>query len=628
MATEIYYGGVRLYNVTTRNFEQEAVLDASGTDVLCYRFNITVSGMVTGIDGSDAESAAAVGPQALPQSVSGSTTAAATNHAYLRKRLMNPRQKFRMFVGSIGPGQQPEAAGPLGILLLGCDPPSGTMLSTSAGIGTDLENGPHPKRLKITKIVGNNTFHVEYEISLAVLECGAEVTGPNPTGPINNTGVLSNRWSTSDDIDANFYTTRTIQGVLRVASAELNPMSFRRWVIGVPDKGFKVEHWKFTQSADSLTLTYECVFREIAFAAPPPATSWSLTHSETFGQNTGYLANTSVAVMLRGPRTADKLLLFDIAAKILTLKAFGLTAPPKRDEQSFIVQEIVLTDSYSDTDSFVEARALVQHIGADKDAAFSSLYDILSSQKRRLGKPIEGYDLTTGIDPATVNPEQLPGGTASIARAFSAYYQTACSTVHERLAVSVAPLSLFPGSQNYPTPQYSIGTTPERTTADYSDDHKKALYTSYRAESRYVTEQNKVQLPFAGGGVLSSNPDTSVVVTLGLATAKRIIRVHAERVSRSPVLPAGKDFTDPKTNVKYTLLDTVVLAVNPDKAPDGQFKHEADIEYTYALSRPLTASEQMLVVRPPWLKDGVNTDEGDVSLAAGIASVNLLTGPP
>lgn len=628
MATELIYNSVHLYQVITRSFEQEAVLDPSGTDVLFYKFRIAVSGLINGV----ADSATA--PQSVPTSNSiNSANAAADNHKYIRQALMASRRPFRMYTGATAHGLS-GTPGTNGTLLVGCDPPSGKTLASPDSIPKDLNNGPHPKSLRILKITGNNTFVVEFEIEFAVTECGAPVTGPVPSTR-NETGVLSHRWSVADDIEGDsFYTTRTVQGTIRVASADLNPHSFRNWAVCTPDPGFKVERMNFTATPDGLNLSYTLVFRELAFAAPPPATSWSLSHAETFGQTTGFLANTAVNVMLKAPRAVNKRDLFTLAAKIIAIKAFGLNKPPKPGEQSFIIQEISLEDFYSDKESYISARALVRHLGNDNPNQ-NSLDDMMALYSRKLGTPLENYDVQKGVDPASVNIDKMPGGSASILKAFSAYYQSACSTVHDRQSAGVVPSLLTIATSDLPKPTIGISEAPTEQKTDYSDDHKKALYTTYRAEAKYVTNENKIQLPFAGRPSIATGDSrgtipsdhSSTVATVAAATAFRVIRVHAQRVGESPVMPQATSFTDSATGVLYTLLDSVVLAVSPDKAPDGQFLHTADIEYRYALSRPLTPQEQLRTVQPPWLREGVATSASDATNTGMKAAKKLLSGP-
>ena len=41
MGTEVYYNGIRLSNVTTRQWQQEVIYDQSNTDTIGQRFNLT-----------------------------------------------------------------------------------------------------------------------------------------------------------------------------------------------------------------------------------------------------------------------------------------------------------------------------------------------------------------------------------------------------------------------------------------------------------------------------------------------------------------------------------------------------------------------------------------------------------
>jgi len=604
MATELYYNGIRMFNTLIKRFEQEPVYDDSGTDLLYFRYTIAVSGLVYAGTASSITH-----PHVTADDQSEVSGDAAASHVSIRQRLGTPRKPFAMWLGSQTPGtgSQPGSGGSL---ILSCQPAG----SDGSLNGVDLNNGPKPKKLRIVKITGNTLLQVEFEIEVCKNEC-ADGT--------NATGILNNRWSMSDDIDSNFYTTRTVQGRLKCATANINPHSFRNWVLATPDFGFKVDRMTFTADSTGLNLDYTLVFKEIAFAAPPPATSWSLSHSETFGQNTGFRAHSSVNVMLKGPRNVDKTDLIALAAKIIMIKAFGSTEQPA--VQSAILRECTITDFYSDTDSHVEARAMVEHIGKDAQQTIELQMRDLG---KKIGHPIAGYLQQQGVDPASVNPDNMPGGTASIisntVNVFTAALQSACSAVHDRQGVGIRPTALTIESVTLPAPTLTVVESLPEEQSDFSNDHKENIYTRYQAETKYFTSQKKVQLPYASGSTDIYSLGTCAIVTLAKPLAYRTIRVHAERVGQSPVMPKPEDFTD--GGVKYTLLDTVVMPTSPNKAPDGQYLHAADIEYVFGLSRPLTAAEQYRTIHPPWLADGVRTDSG-AGAVPDKTSPGLLGGP-
>ncbi|MEG7727158.1 hypothetical protein U2063_15335, partial [Listeria monocytogenes] len=65
----------------------------------------------------------------------------------------------------------------------------------------DVNNGPTPLYCNIVAVHGNGTMIVDWAVEAWFNEC--EIMQ----------GVLSNRWTMSHDIDTDFWTTRTTEGV-------------------------------------------------------------------------------------------------------------------------------------------------------------------------------------------------------------------------------------------------------------------------------------------------------------------------------------------------------------------------------------------------------------------------------
>lgn len=599
MSTQVSYNGVTLYNVVTRRFEQEPVYDKSGTDLLYFRIVVGVTGYVHAgnFASSDSGPFATSYHRLVNNDLAGGQRSyqggATVNFNYIRSGLTSPRGKFRMWLdansiqSSTGTGS-----------LLSVDPGDG-----KKSLGVDLNNGPKPKSVRIGKVVGDNMIRIEFEIELCVLNCDSTET---QYATRNESGVLSNRWSMQDDIDENFYTVRTVQGVLVITSATLNPHSFRNLVMPPLTPGFRRDRVTFVASADGLTLEYTIVDREMAYAPPKPATKWELRHTVTTGN--GLVTQSAVNVVLYGNRDTDKHKLFELAARIIEVKGIVTYALNLGQRQAnYVVRELTFTDVYSETANYVEARAIIQANGdaVQKNPAWQNLQTLGSV----LGTPlsnneIPGYDNLKALDLKDVSAGEGAAGTASVLRAFSAYLQTPCSDVHAfQYGLQATPEAPYPDAPALNEPQ-PVSPGARQYLMGISEEHRRNFYTRYQAESKYETDQNSIQLPIAAGfsGTSLGNPDTSAIVVLSPGTGRRVVRISAERVGAWPTLPTGSDFVD--GDVKYTALGRTVIPGTVVPAADGQLIYTSETEYEFALNRPLNEAEQLRTVYPPWLEPG------------------------
>lgn len=450
MTTSVTYNDITIYNTLTKRFDQEPVYDESHTDLLYYKFTIGIVGYVHGIgtgtnsDGNPVPWPATNSPFswnliAPPSGTSFSGGGASLQERAIRYALGTPRGPFTMFTNStIDP-----ISGVVrnGDPLLTCFPATafGRQASFNAS-GVDLNNGPKPTALRVMSISGDAIFRVEFEIEICKMECDSE------GNCLNDSGVLSNRWTMTDDIDNNFYTTRTLQGVLKTITARLNPQSFRAFVVPPLGSGFRRSHMTFIASADGLSLNYTVVDTEIAFSAPPPATTWKLSHSEMTGS--GIISNSEVFVMLGGPRGVNKKLLIAIACQIIEAKALRWNRIGPKGV-NFIITNLTLTDVYGDSENYIEARASVTHIPLKIGAAADPKWELLVGAGKVLGAPltsaqIDGYNNSRSINPDTLNPEGVPGGPISIVNAFSAFLQSPCSTIHGVASIANPADANFP----------------------------------------------------------------------------------------------------------------------------------------------------------------------------------------
>ena len=568
VGTVVTYGPVTFSNVLTRKFRQEPVFDQGGQNVQYTRFSIHIVGHVHAIaatKGSQIESTY-TDPMNLPDG------RASASHKWIRWNLMQPRQSFT-FISS---NDTLLSAGPAS-LANPVPPPSSTQYSQ-----VDLNNGPRCLGFEIVQVIRNNVFRVEAEFEVCVNECN------NSLQNTNTSSVLSNCWSCTDDIDRNFYTRRTISGQLRVATAVLNPHSFRNIVLPPLQPGMRRDSMQFVAADDGLTLQYTITDQEVAFAAPKPATSWRVSHTESVSREESSIGSyVSVDVMLAGDRNADKNELISLAAAIIDAKCTGQA--PRR---SRIFLNYSITDETGDDGSTIHASARARRTHRKQEPAIAGvaidrLKPLTAGDLIAVAGIVGQYDpeLSRGARPG----ENLEShGPISLVGAFSTYLQSACGNQHELFRT---PLAQEPGTpiagptvnvEAYTTADLPGDESIDWTTADASDN----VYTYYAVDSTYERAGMVVQLPIAqgsqstgslGGGTTGA---TSAFVTLAATQTQRVVRMEAERVGAPPSLPAPAEYWQ-ENGINYYLLDSQVQVGAPERGPDGEYVFRERREYRY-----------------------------------------------
>lgn len=599
--TTVNYGGVVIENCLTKRFEQEAVFDDSGTDLLYYKFTIRVIGWCHGISNISSVNI-------RPASSGGD---AALHHRKFRPVVMEPRLQFEMRLGV--------TTNLAGQVLLKCDPSTLSGVRGPTGTkGVDLNNGPKGRILSVTSIAGNQLLKVEAEFEICKLECGL-----NDSGTGNLTNVLNNRWSCVDEINSNFYTTRTFTGRLRLAYADGGgPHQFRDWVVPGLQPGLRRERMSFTASEDGLHLDYVVVDKEVAFSAPAPATDWKVTHTESLGEF-GTAGYADINIMLAGDRDVDKRELISLAGNIIENKLTVLRQRADKERDSDIILAFSLTDSFgSNQSNQIDVHCRVRHveiinaifakaigkIGERIDATVIEDYD---RDKSRGGRPNEQVETEAAI---------------SIVSAFSSYLQSPCSPFHAIQSSFIDRIARESGDNKdnglAELEASVVSDLPDEVPDWMGEDHQDHMYNYWKMESKYTDDRTKVQLPVASGPNPSSSPSndpTSVVVTLANGVAKRVVRLTGERVGRWPVAPTPADYVDSETGIQAIMMEVVSLPSVEERGPDGSEIFRISMDIYYALSRHPRANEKFRVGYNPWDNLGIHTTDPQLTFAGGNA---------
>jgi hypothetical protein len=589
--TVVEYGETLIVNCKTQDFSQEAIYDDSGTDLLYYRFTVRVVGYFHG--------STALPTTRIEPFVGGD---AGLHHQRHRSILLQPRLPFKFRVGVVDPNDATS-----GVTLLQADP----ILSKSDKLPMkDLNNGPKPKMHDIQLIAADNVYRVVISWEVCVLECDGNV---NSIGDPNPAGVLSNRWSCTDDIDRNQYTTRTFSGRLRTVTAIRNAHELRNWVLPPLQPGLQREHIQFTVTPDGLNLDYTVIDKEVAFAAPFPATTFEVLHTESIGEH-GITMIGECHVTLTGNRDVNRKFLFTLAVSILDHKLSMLSG-----QRSRRLLHLSFVDNYkSDASSTISAHGRVQHLNQ------VALRDIQG------GLQIGAHDFTPGLgsppDSGWISfedwdPNLTPGirgndtegvvpyGPIPFLTAFSSALQDPCHSSRSTFANAAIPALDQVSVVQAPTEAIEarvVQELPDFVPPWIGYEHEQFLYTHWEVNSQYDTDQLRVGLPVARVKAettteteqLDTEP-TVVMGRIGRPRSRRSMRVAGERIGKWPKLDAPENFTD-INGVRHDLVHHSVVPGTIQKNPLGVDVYAVTAEFTYQLSRPLSAGEKAEIGANPW----------------------------
>lgn len=566
MSTTLHYNGISIHDCTLRQFEEEAVYDESQTDVIGHKVVIVVNGLVYqhpdpnaifGVGGAHAQMFA-------PQQGN-----AVLTFKYVRKQLMEQRKTLILQFH----GQEVFRAFPIGS--------KGDVVK-----GGDVNNGPKPQQVSITKVVGKVSMRVDYRIECMVVDCKDNS---------NSEGVLSNRWSVAEDIDVNWFSTRVISGKLRIASPKLlfGPQAFRKWVMPVLQDGFRRERIHCLATTDGLTLEYEIVDKTVAAACPFPGTSWRGTHTES--SHDGVSTRGHIHIEMNGPANmkSKKPLIaacVSIGKKKLDIASFG-------NPGKWILKHASVVD-HLDT-SKVEFNLEIQRAGADEP-----LQD-LSFKTGPLGKWITSAE--TG-GPYNRMHNAIPAHFAdnSPAGMLVAYLQTPCNNDHV-INFSGQGLTAIGTPKRG---QVFMWTGPDGALiqdsvlkANISPEQKKNPYTYYKMTIEYKTNHNRIQLPIADSS--TATPDSSAIIELSKPTSQAIVTVVAERSGAWPELPSPDDVASAYDGGDWKLITVQEIPVQPKVTASGSTKQalfSLSSKYVYAMTQKIKGP--LLVGRDPTMKNG------------------------
>ncbi len=212
------------------------------------------------------------GPLAGPMALKGANVGAPETDLAIKHALSQPHQQLvwtipdLRFVNDRELLRSPSFQAPGGV-------PGTTVFST------DAANGPFPRAVNVVAIKGTKTFLVDFAITTYVNECQLF------TSPMSV--MLAHRWEMTEDLDRDFFSTRTIRGYAvfrtdRLLALGRRADDFRSYLFHAVPEDFKRDVIQVKASADGTQVDYLLVDRERAINL----IFQGLTHAEIiFGSN-------------------------------------------------------------------------------------------------------------------------------------------------------------------------------------------------------------------------------------------------------------------------------------------------------------------------------------------------------
>lgn len=589
--TVIDWGDLRLWNVQTNSINQEQVFDPSGTDIMYSKITISVTGHIregaatSGIRsswvdyGDDAD---------LPPDFTAQNSSLTTVANNWRSRL-SFKNSFRMWIGC-------DDSGNGGTLHLFVSPytskdQGGVKASHSGSYGTewfDCNAGPKCLNFNQETNFSAHAFRVSMTFELCVPWCETAD---------DSTKILLNRWSVSDQIDENLFTTRTYHGTLKVANPYINPNLLREIVLPPLAQGMRRKDMEFNVADDGRSMQYRIVDREAAFACPAPARTWNITHSESVGIGRP-LIQTTLHISLTGDRDVSKKDLILLANRIAEEKITGLSLANAGDKSNVVLIDDMTVVDYTSNDAPVRIDFRIQATRARDDGLdFNGAAGDIGKDLTGADFPIAGYD-------ANLSPDPGHEGRVPFAGAVIAYMRTVCyqmSNNYVREGIPPDPEESA-GVGTYPDgmPEVTVRSVPAGsvTVPDWiSTQFKTAVYTHYQVDSVWESSDGRVVLPIAqSSAAYSAGTDTIAVCKLTTGWTKRIIRVEAARLGEPPIIQTPQNvytLGSGGSTMTLTRLSTRVSPSTPEKTPDGQDLWTVRAEFVYACSRPPAIGEDL-----------------------------------
>lgn len=630
-----YYQGsgaakLRLYRCSTPRIRQVPVMDHTGTDLKCWRHEITVVGYVQGRDATRAFSFHKVyddSPSTEITLPSGSTPVSASLAQRQARWRLAPRGRLILQTGVTGP-DEPTNNDPAGGQTLydvtsvalaypTADPTAIAASNANTGRlkGIDVNDGPICAECSIEHITADNIFKVRVTFIVHIVECADDGSTAN-----RSTGVLSNRWSCTDHLDVNLRAARVYDGMLELISAQFSPHWFRSLVLPPLQAGFRRESMILAGSPDGKKLQWQVVDQAIHVAAPYPARKWSIGHTEGMLIQDGMKSMGTINIALEADSEVDKGQLIMLGLHVVSAKLL-MVPLGNQPAASVLLGDITITDFTGDVNA-VRISASVQRVATDKIIGIGINADSLARQIEAsdftglpfmLGQP--DYDPSRSIG-ARQGDRTSYEGPESLISIFRCFLQSPCADTHSTdITTNMLTTDFNPAPPAIATTTIGVitSTFTSEPQGDYSDDHTSKMYRFYQCESHYKKKTLRCAMPLAisDEGPINNPKKATTVVKIGASQCIRIVRIHSERVGKRPQFPNPEAFDNLECidntgmstgtpQITMHLLSSRIVPGTKTLTSTGEKLYRATLEMRFALSRCPRPHEKLKVGMDVW----------------------------
>lgn len=610
--TVVRYNDITLNDVQTVAWDETAVYDESGTDIIYTEYTATFAGIVT--DGAI--------NLASPYTDDGNSATMIGRLDSIRKYMLEPRGRLLVTCNSVT------------ILDVPAAPSNG--LGVANNTSYDVQNGPKPIDFQVVNVWGGKVLRVLWSVKTCLHKW---------CSPRQRQEVLNNRWEVSETVDNLKYVTRTINGEMKLASyASVPAMGYKTLVVPPLETGFRRESIDYDVSADGLTCRYSIVDKQVEVAAPWPAASIELTHTES--TNNGITIFSAARCSLVGQPNATPAHLIQRAVSLIE-KRLRIAGKPR----TYLIQNSSITVIFS-VNLTVQVELSIQRTpGESKSstaintgiAAGVALRSSLGKEHLSLpsipgGGPGGPYVVEQSLPPAIwgydVRADALSSAgrerlrSPALAAALRVYLQEPCgnhgiadhkgnTTSAARAAptqpaatggaAGFAPENLGGVNVNFNNNLPSVGDP-----AVYSKEAFQDIYLDVRVHDEWLDDDMRVALPVAD----TESADGTAFARLAKRQTVRRVSYAATRVDSPPQVPdLPESYTDGEGRDKATGYRMSFRRKLQDAkpSPSGEkliYKLTQSAEYRF--TKPLSDDTKRAIMKMPIMASNPKIPDGIV----------------
>ncbi len=324
-----YYNGVCLYRVLTKRWSETVVYDSSGINMLGNQINLVLEATILNDDATSTTPATppdelATNFQSIDIGINSNPQQRSTAETKLNRalRLLSiPRQAFVMYDDATGSKifeAYPDSILGDGQTRLSSQSDDGVQYDARQKMCVDVNSGPKPRNVTVVSAVAG-CYRINFEIEVVKIRCLGGETGEiiSTEAAVNVASgyVISNRCWTAEEVDENFYTTRTFSGILRMSRNDVSSHCFRNAFYPPLESGFKRVSVRFSESQDGLSLEYVVTDKQVRNAAPYPVTKFE--GSIQYNNTNGVVEDVTTQLTVTGSVFAPRRLLLAVACKTM-----------------------------------------------------------------------------------------------------------------------------------------------------------------------------------------------------------------------------------------------------------------------------------------------------------------------